>query len=494
MGSLATANQFDAPNEGTPPNTAAGRSRSTMVSAAMAARIRRSPLQMAFRRLAFGVIFLEREQSELAQQIADCDVLEHVALYLQSLNATKVVVRCRPRILREITSDLMTAVTCKAPHALVVGGHSALQMAAQRLAFATLLLSDHHSEPNASVQVFKDCEMLDRVVACLGDCVATRVEPFEDVDRHFAFEAVCDECAQQATIFREVSFVVDAFLNGNSGAILAFGQTGAGKTFTMFGTDDYEHPELLGIVPRTFFRVFEWIQQSARGGDGRSIVYGSMIQICNGQVQDLLDNTTSRIPSRKLRSQQGGGVYVENLVEQILGGPQDAAAMVEAGLQRRHTDATHMGRGLFDTDLVLTIRIVRKLDCDAGGKECSTTLQLCDLAGSERRGKTAHFERIPFNKSVVVLRQVMGALAKQLRDSDSRNSPASSSTAQKHSRRVFVPWRDSALTRLLQESFSCNPLNVAMVANIGPCAHDMSETMNTLHFAQIVADIRRSAS
>ena len=49
------------------------------------------------------------------------------------------------------------------------------------------------------------------------------------------FEAVCDECAQQATVFREVSFVIDAFLNGYSGAIFAFGQTGAGKTFTMRG-------------------------------------------------------------------------------------------------------------------------------------------------------------------------------------------------------------------------------------------------------------------
>mmetsp|Transcript_20876 Transcript_20876/g.58137 ORF Transcript_20876/g.58137 Transcript_20876/m.58137 type:complete len:241 (-) Transcript_20876:14-736(-) len=225
----------------------------------------------------------------------------------------------------------------------------------------------------------------------------------------------------------------------HAGTIFAYGQTGAGKSYTMEGKDD--PADAKGIIPRTFDHIFSRIKQD---GSKDFLVRASYLELYNEDILDLLSNN----PNAKLdlKENPDKGVYVKDLSQVVCDSREQIAKLLEAGRKNRSTGATHMNEDSSRSHSIFTITIetAEKLDAKAavakpGKKEeespiCVGKLNLVDLAGSERQSKTGATgdrlkEGIKINLSLASLSNVISALV------DAKAS--------------HVPYRDSKLTRLL---------------------------------------------
>uniref|UniRef100_A0A7S0EHV7 Kinesin-like protein n=1 Tax=Hanusia phi TaxID=3032 RepID=A0A7S0EHV7_9CRYP len=257
-------------------------------------------------------------------------------------------------------------------------------------------------------------------------------------------------------------------MDGYNGTIFAYGQTGTGKTHTMEGV--WEVPELRGITPRSFSFMFEQI-------DGMRnvsfLIRASYLEIYNEEVRDLL----SKDPSKKLdlKEDMEKGVYVKDLTQHIVRSHKDCEQVMLAGKRNRSIGATLMNAESSRSHSVFTI-VVESSKNDAGGESHVRVgkLNLVDLAGSERQGKTGATgdrlkEATKINLSLSALGNVISALV--------------------DAKIAHIPYRDSKLTRLLQDSLGGNTRTV-MVANIGPADYNYDETLSTLRYANRAKSIK----
>jgi len=297
----------------------------------------------------------------------------------------------------------------------------------------------------------------------------------------FTFDAVHGPEAEQEAVY-EVSArpAVAAALAGYNAAIIAYGQTGAGKTFTMEGASS---GPLRGIVPRAVEDAFAGIEADA-GVASRFLVRASYLQIYNETVSDLLRPERSNL---LIREDARRGVYVEGLSEWVVRSPGEVAALVERGRAVRATGATKMNELSSRSHAVLTVVIERCAAAAgargggegggaaaAGGRPAPPPavkvgkLHLVDLAGSERVAITgatgvrlAESKRI--NASLSALGNVIAALTSR--------GP-----------RPHIPYRDSKLTRLLEDSLGGN-CATTLIATVSPSACARAESLSTLKFA-----------
>lgn len=221
-------------------------------------------------------------------------------------------------------------------------------------------------------------------------------------------------------------------LEGYNATVFAYGQTGAGKTYTMQGSDimDSEHA---GIIPRTAKALFEEISS-----DKSSIVEvkASFVEIYMEKIRDLLDDSGHK-NNLQVREDILKGIYIADVIE--LGAPSapDLLGIMERGSKNRAVAATGMNEGSSRSHSVFTINIV-KTD-KATNLSKSGKLVLVDLAGSETNKKTGTTgqqlkEATMINKSLSALGNVINALTEA------------------SSKAVHIPYRDSKLTRVLQDS------------------------------------------
>ena len=296
----------------------------------------------------------------------------------------------------------------------------------------------------------------------------------------FTFDAVHGPDDDQEDVYAASARPsVAAALAGYNAAIIAYGQTGAGKTHTMEGAPS---GPARGIVPRAVEDAFAGIEADAAAAS-RFLVRASYLQIYNEVVSDLLRPERTNL---LIREDARRGVYVEGLSEWVVRSPAEVAALMERGRSVRATGATKMNELSSRSHAVLTIVIERCAGGSGDGASASrppsghttTTppsravkvgkLHLVDLAGSERVAITgatgqrlAESKRI--NASLSALGNVIAALTSR--------GP-----------RPHIPYRDSKLTRLLEDSLGGNCVTT-LVATVSPSACAFPESLSTLKFA-----------
>ena len=255
--------------------------------------------------------------------------------------------------------------------------------------------------------------------------------------------------------------IADSVLEGFNGTIFAYGQTGAGKSFTMEGAQD--PPELQGIIPNSFKHIFEEI---AVGGDKRQfLIRASYLEIYNEEIRDLL----SKDPKNRLDLKESvdSGVYVKDLTSFVVKSVDEIDHVMQAGKKNRSVGSTLMNQSSSRSHSIFTIT-VETGEAGADGEQHFRVgkLNMVDLAGSERQSKTGATgdrlkEATKINLSLSALGNVISALV------DSKTS--------------YIPYRDSKLTRLLQDSLGGNTKTV-MIANCGPADYNYDETLSTLRY------------
>lgn len=289
----------------------------------------------------------------------------------------------------------------------------------------------------------------------------------------FAFDRCFDQSSSQHNIYELFGGdMVQHALEGYNACIFAYGQTGSGKSHTMLGTE--EEP---GLVPQICQRLFNYISEVQN--TCAVTIRASFLEIYNEQVRDLLGSTQqTQLASLRVRGTGGDDCWVEGLSEFKLNSLAQVTELLRKGSKNRSTAATKMNDTSSRSHAVISLTIKQqsvlpKSANDKSTEEKISVLRLVDLAGSERAGSTgATGDRLKegsnINKSLVTLGRVISTLA-QLHQGNNSQS-------------VVVPYRESTLTRLLQNSLGGNS-RTAMIACVSPDAENSEQTMSSLRYA-----------
>ncbi|CAN8268659.1 unnamed protein product [Cochlearia groenlandica] len=305
----------------------------------------------------------------------------------------------------------------------------------------------------------------------------------------FTFDSIADPDSTQDEIFKLVGApLVENCLAGFNSSVFAYGQTGSGKTYTMWGPangllEEHLSGDQRGLTPRVFELLFDRISEEQVKHAERQLNYQcrcSFLEIYNEQITDLLD------PSQKnlmIREDVKSGVYVENLTEGYVKSLKELSQFLIKGLANRRTGATSVNAESSRSHCVFTCVVESHCKNVADGLSSFKTsrINLVDLAGSERQKSTgAAGERLKeagnINRSLSQLGNLINILAE-----------ISQTGKQRH-----IPYRDSRLTFLLQESLGGNA-KLAMVCAVSPSQSCRSETFSTLRFAQRAKAIQNKA-
>ena len=290
-------------------------------------------------------------------------------------------------------------------------------------------------------------------------------------EKTFTYDFAYGSSASQTQLFEDLAEpIVDKALEGFNGTIFAYGQTGSGKTYTMMG----ENEDVRGLIPLAVTDLFNKIA-AATSANKQFLVAVSYLEIYNEVVKDLLNPSNKQL---KIREHPEIGIYVEGLAELVVKNEAEVKKILQQGNRVRKVAETNMNTRSSRSHSCFTLRIEQKARLSDGR---FTTLRakvnLVDLAGSERPDKTSADgqllkEGAAINKSLSALGNVINALSK--------------------SSRGHVPYRNSKLTRLLQESLGGNSLTV-MIATVAPTTTNYLESMSTLQFAERAKDIKNEA-
>jgi len=262
---------------------------------------------------------------------------------------------------------------------------------------------------------------------------------------------------------------VDDILNGYNGTVFAYGQTGAGKSYTMMGAD-IDDDEQRGIIPRIVEQMFASILRSP--GNIEYTVRVSYMEIYMEKIRDLLVPQNDNLPVHEEKSR---GVYVKGLLEIYVSSVQEVYEVMRRGGAARATAATNMNQESSRSHSIFVITITQK-NVETGSAK-SGQLFLVDLAGSEKVGKTGASgqtleEAKKINKSLSALGMVINSLT------DGKST--------------HIPYRDSKLTRILQESLGGNS-RTTLIINCSPSSYNDQETLSTLRFGVRAKAIKNKA-
>ncbi|CAK9832950.1 Kinesin-like protein KIF3B [Anthophora retusa] len=294
-----------------------------------------------------------------------------------------------------------------------------------------------------------------------------RDDPSSDNVKVFTFDAVYDWNSSQQDLYEEtVRPLVSSVLDGFNGTIFAYGQTGTGKTYTMEGLKN-DH-DRRGVIPRSFEHIFNHISRSE---NMQYLVRASYLEIYQEEIRDLLQpDQTLRF---ELKEKPDIGVFVKDLSTSVCKSAAEIQQLMNTGNQNRTIGATNMNEHSSRSHAIFLITIEMGSIGDNGGIRVGR-LNLVDLAGSERQSKTgASGERLKEASKINLSLSALGNVISALVDGKT----------------THVPYRDSKLTRLLQDSLGGNSKTI-MVANIGPASYNYDETLTTLRYANRAKNIK----
>ncbi|XP_071739930.1 kinesin-like protein KIN-12E [Rutidosis leptorrhynchoides] len=304
-------------------------------------------------------------------------------------------------------------------------------------------------------------------------------------EARFTFDHVADEHVSQEMLFKVAGVpMVENCMGGYNSCMFAYGQTGSGKTHTMLGDIDggsRRHSVNSGMTPRVFEYLFTRIQKDREVRREEKIQYTckcSFLEIYNEQILDLLDPSSANL---QIREDTKKGVYVENLKEIEVTSARDVIQQLIQGAANRKVASTNMNRASSRSHSVFTCIIESKWNSQGVTHHRFSRLNLVDLAGSERQKSSgAEGERLKeatnINKSLSTLGLVIMNLV-----------------SLSNGKSLHVPYRDSKLTFLLQDSLGGNS-KTTIIANISPSSCNSLETLSTLKFAQRAKFIKNHAT
>ncbi|XP_069097293.1 kinesin-like protein KIF1B isoform X11 [Pleurodeles waltl] len=295
-----------------------------------------------------------------------------------------------------------------------------------------------------------------------------------------------DPCfASQTRVYNDIGreMLQHAF-EGYNVCIFAYGQTGAGKSYTMMGKQEETQA---GIIPLLCEDLFEKINDNHNSDMSYSVEVSYMEIYCE-RVRDLLNPKNKG--NLRVREHPLLGPYVEDLSKLAVTSYTDIADLMDAGNKARTVAATNMNETSSRSHAVFTIVFTQKrLDLETGlATEKVSKISLVDLAGSERADSTGAKgtrlkEGANINKSLTTLGKVISALAEV---------DNCTSKSKKKKKTDFIPYRDSVLTWLLRENLGGNS-RTAMVAALSPADINYDETLSTLRYADRAKQIKCNA-
>ncbi|CAK4121777.1 unnamed protein product [Aphanomyces euteiches] len=281
--------------------------------------------------------------------------------------------------------------------------------------------------------------------------------------KKYTFDQVFDGSMSQKNVFnKSAATLLDGFFEGYNATVFAYGQTGSGKTYTM-GVDHG------GVIPQVVDEIF------ARGKELEDkmtniVLKMSYLEIFNEEVFDLLAGTPT---SLAVRDDVKGGVVVTGLSKHQVNSTEEVKQLLTQGAARRATASTGMNDTSSRSHAICTLSMHQQPAEDSAK---FSKFHLVDLAGSERAKRTmATGERF---KEGVHINQALLTLGKVITSLSDKKS--------------FVPYRESKLTRLLQDSLGGNSKTV-MIACVSPADSNFEETSSTLRYAERARAIQNKA-
>ncbi|KAJ2780722.1 hypothetical protein H4R18_003309 [Coemansia javaensis] len=286
----------------------------------------------------------------------------------------------------------------------------------------------------------------------------------------FTFDRVFGPETTQAEIYSyAIRDTIEDIFNGYNGTVFCYGQTGSGKTFTMMGAD-IDSEELKGIIPRIVEGMFAKIIESPPTVE--YMVKASYMEIYMERIRDLLNPDEANLP---VHEDKANGVYVKGLMEVFVSSIDEVYQVMRQGAKSRVVAQTNMNAESSRSHSIFQVTIEQK--DTVTGKTKMGRLFLVDLAGSEKVGKTGATgqtleEAKKINKSLSALGMVINALT------DGKST--------------HIPYRDSKLTRILQESLGGNS-RTTLIINCSPSSFNAAETVSTLRFGMRAKSIKNKA-
>ncbi|KAG9271239.1 kinesin heavy chain [Astyanax mexicanus] len=273
-------------------------------------------------------------------------------------------------------------------------------------------------------------------------------------------ELVYDSCAKQ---------IVKDVLEGYNGTIFAYGQTSSGKTHTMEGK--LHDPDHMGIIPRIAQDIFDHIYSMDENLEFHIKV--SYFEIYLDKIRDLLDVSKTNLAVHEDKNRVP---YVKGCTERFVSSPEEVMDVIDDGKANRHVAVTNMNEHSSRSHSIFLINI--KQENVETEKKLSGKLYLVDLAGSEKVSKTGAEgavldEAKNINKSLSALGNVISALAEGTK--------------------THVPYRDSKMTRILQDSLGGN-CRTTIIICCSPSVFNEAETKSTLMFGQRAKTIKNTVS
>eukprot|EP00928_Gymnodinium_smaydae_P041826 TRINITY_DN2825_c0_g1_i1.p1 TRINITY_DN2825_c0_g1~~TRINITY_DN2825_c0_g1_i1.p1 ORF type:complete len:1318 (-),score=339.79 TRINITY_DN2825_c0_g1_i1:32-3430(-) len=290
--------------------------------------------------------------------------------------------------------------------------------------------------------------------------------------RMFQFDAVFEASCGQDEVFGECRDLVQSAVDGYNVTVFAYGQTGAGKTHTMYG-----NPQDPGLAPRTIDTLFEVMSREHKGKQFRVRAY--LVEVYKQEIIDLLGRRAEQTRPLEVRRDVGRGVmFIDGVKEQEVRSAKELKELLSEGEKRRHVCATKMNSASSRSHLLLSMVI--ECHIPESQEVIYGKITLCDLAGSERPKKSDVSgemlkEAIEINKSLSALGDVIEALTKGNKQ---------------------VPYRNHKLTMLMQDSIG-GSAKTLMFVNCSPTDSNAEETSMSLKWAsrarQVTNEVKRNA-
>ncbi|XP_076412749.1 kinesin-like protein KIF21A isoform X30 [Peromyscus maniculatus bairdii] len=346
-----------------------------------------------------------------------------------------------------------------------------------------------------------------------GCHICTSVTPgepqvFLGKDKAFTFDYVFDIDSQQEQIYTQcIEKLIEGCFEGYNATVFAYGQTGAGKTYTMgTGFDVNIMEEEQGIISRAVKHLFKSIEEKKTTAIKNGVpppefkVNAQFLELYNEEVLDLFDTTRdidakNKKSNIRIHEDSTGGIYTVGVTTRTVNTEPEMMQCLKLGALSRTTASTQMNVQSSRSHAIFTIHVCQTRVCPQIDAENATDNKMIsessqmnefetltakfhfvDLAGSERLKRTGATgerakEGISINCGLLALGNVISALG------------------DKSKRATHVPYRDSKLTRLLQDSLGGNSQTI-MIACVSPSDRDFMETLNTLKYANRARNIK----
>ncbi|XP_032852087.1 kinesin-like protein KIF21A isoform X8 [Tyto alba] len=345
-----------------------------------------------------------------------------------------------------------------------------------------------------------------------GCHICTSVTPgepqvFLGKDKAFTFDYVFNIDSQQEEIYIQcIEKLIEGCFEGYNATVFAYGQTGAGKTYTMgTGFDVNITEEEQGIISRAVKHLFRCIEEKKQAAIKQGLpppdfkVNAQFLELYNEEILDLFDTTRdidakNKKSNIKIHEDSAGGIYTVGVTTRTVNGESEMMQCLKLGALSRTTASTQMNVQSSRSHAIFTIHLCQTRVCPAFNTDNATDNRIIsesemnefetltakfhfvDLAGSERLKRTGATgerakEGISINCGLLALGNVISALG------------------DKSKKATHVPYRDSKLTRLLQDSLGGNSQTL-MIACVSPSDRDFMETLNTLKYANRARNIK----